>query len=68
MADLGIYKTTYSKTFHLHFNREKQVAFAFGPLPDLTINHEVKAKDEKEAIEKLKQDIGPGVFANPMHK
>ena len=66
MTDFGIYKTTNSKTFHCHFHPDKHVAFALGPLPDLAVALEVVAQDETEAKEKLKQEIGTGVFADPI--
>jgi hypothetical protein len=66
VIDLGTYKTAGSKTFHCHFDPDKQVAVALGPLPDLAIALEVVAQDETEAKEKLKQEIGIGVFAEPV--
>ena len=65
MIDIGTYKTTNSKTFHCHFHPDKHAAFALGPLPDLTVAYEVKAQDKTEAKEKLKQELGTGVFVEP---
>jgi hypothetical protein len=66
--DLGVYKTANSRTFHCHFNADKQIAFAFGPLPDLKINYTVEVQDESEARQKLSQEIGAGVFVDPVQK
>jgi hypothetical protein len=66
MQDIGIYKTTNSKTFNCHFDLDKQIAIALGPLPDLKITHKVEAQDKVQAIEKLRQEIGQGVFAGSL--
>jgi hypothetical protein len=62
MQDLGVYKTFSSKTYRCHFDGDKNIAFARGPLPDLTIAYQVSAEDENEATEKLSREIGMGVF------
>jgi hypothetical protein len=64
--DLGIYKTTNSRTFHCHFDAGKQIAFAFGPLPDMKIKYKVEAQDESEGRQKLGQEIGAGVYVDPV--
>jgi hypothetical protein len=62
MEDLGHYKTNAAKTFRCHFNSLKKVAFAMGPLPDLSICFEVEAENTQKAREKLSQAIGRGIF------
>jgi hypothetical protein len=65
MIALGWYKTFFSQTYRCHFDPDDQVAFARGPLPDLKMAYRVSVNDEKEAVEKLKQEIGVGVLVRP---
>ena len=62
MEDLGHYKTIAAKTYRCHFNPLKNLAFAIGPLPCLSIFFEIKADNKQEAKEKLAQAIGRGIF------
>ena len=62
MEDLGHYKTSAAKTYRCHFNSLKNLAFAMGPLPDLSVSFEIKAENAQEAKEKLAQAIGRGIF------
>ena len=62
MEDLSHYKTSAAKTYRCHFDPLKNLAFAMGPLPDLTISFKIKAENTQEAMEKLAQAIGRGIF------
>lgn len=62
MKDLGHYKTTMAKTYHCHFDDNKRIALAMGPLPDLTVSFRVEAENEQDAAKKLAQAMGNGVF------
>jgi hypothetical protein len=62
MKDLGVYKTYHSESFRCHFDNDRKVAFARGPLPELTTSVKITAENEKEAAEKLREEMGMGVF------
>jgi hypothetical protein len=62
MIDLGWYKTAFSQTYRCHFDPDRRIAIARGPLPALTTAYQISVDDENEAVEKLKQEIGEGVF------
>ena len=62
MEDLGVYKTFSGRSYRCHFDSKKDIAFARGPLPDLTVVFQVQAESENEAIDKLSDEIGMGVF------
>jgi len=66
MIDLGWYKTFFSQTFRCHFDPEKRVALARGPLPGLAAACTIAVEGEKEAAAKLAGEIGKGVFIKPI--
>jgi hypothetical protein len=68
MKNLGHYKTTASKTYHCHFDDNKRIALAMGPLPGLTISFRAEAENEQDAVKKLAQTIGNGVFTDIIPK
>jgi hypothetical protein len=62
MIDLGWYKTAFSQTYRWHFDSDRRIAIARGPLPALTTAYSIPVDDEDEAVAKLKQETGEGVF------
>jgi hypothetical protein len=62
MKDLGHYKTTMSETYHCHFDDNKRIALAMGPLPALKVSFRVEAENEQDAAKKLAQEMGNGVY------
>ncbi len=65
MKEIGIFKTGEFRDFSIHFDAERQLAMARGPLPNLNEAAKVEAASEEEAMEKLEKELGHGVLAKP---
>jgi hypothetical protein len=47
MIDLGWYKTAFSQTYRWHFDPDRRIAIARGPLPALTTAYSIAVDDAR---------------------